>query len=142
MLAGKRQGPAYVLAGLLGAVTPFCSCSAVPLFIGLLEAAVPMGVTMTFLITSPMVNEVAVIMLTALVGWKITALYFSTGMVVGILGGITIDVLGMERFVENYVWKIGMGQAEETVVDNSLRGRVAYGCQQVREIVGRVCCMC
>jgi hypothetical protein len=63
-------------------------------------------------------------------------------MVVGILGGITIDVLGMERFVENYVWKIRMGQAEETVVDNSLRGRVAYGCQQVREIVGRVCCMC
>jgi len=138
MLAGKRQGPAYVLAGLLGAVTPFCSCSAVPLFIGLLEASVPMGVTMTFLITSPMVNEVAVIMLTALVGWKITALYFTTGMVVGILGGIAIDVLKMERFVEDYVWNIRMGQVVEAMVDRSLRGRVAYGCQQVREIIGRV----
>jgi uncharacterized membrane protein YraQ (UPF0718 family) len=138
MLAGKRQGPAYLLAGLLGAVTPFCSCSAVPLFIGLLEAAVPMGVTMTFLITSPMVNEVAVIMLIALVGWKITALYFATGMVVGILGGIAIDVLKMERFVEDYVWKIRMGQVAEAAVDSSLRGRLAYGCQQVREIIGRV----
>lgn len=138
MLAGKRQAPAYGLAGLLGAVTPFCSCSAVPLFIGLLEASVPVGVTMTFLITSPMVNEVAVVMLAALLGWKITALYFATGIGVGVLGGIAVDALGMERFVEDYVWKIRMGRVEEAAVDLSLRGRVAYGWQQVREIIGRV----
>ncbi len=138
VLAGKRQGPAYVLAALLGAVTPFCSCSAVPLFIGLLEASVPMGVTMTFLITSPMVNEVAVILLVALVGWKLTALYFFTGTFVGIAGGIAIDALGMERYVEDYVWKIRMGEVVETALDNSLRGRVIYGLEQVREIIGRV----
>ncbi len=138
MLAGRRKAPAYGLAGLLGAVTPFCSCSAVPLFIGLLEANVPMGVTMTFLITSPMVNEVAVVMLAALLGWKITALYFVTGITVGILGGLAIDALGMERFVEDYVWKIRMGQVVEVAVDHSLRGRIAYGWQQVREIIGRV----
>ncbi len=137
-LAGSRRGPAYLLAGLLGAVTPFCSCSAVPLFIGLLEASVPMGVTMTFLITSPMVNEVAVVMLAALLGWKITTLYFVTGMVVGIAGGLAIDALGMERFVEDYVWKIRMGEVAETAADLSLKGRAAYGVAQVREIVGRV----
>jgi len=138
MLAGRRRAPAYGLAGLLGAVTPFCSCSAVPLFIGLLEAGVPLGVTMTFLITSPMVNEVAVVMLAALLGWKITTLYFVTGLAVGIVGGLTTDALGMERFVEDYVWKIRMGQVAETEIDHSLRGRIAYGWQQVREIVGRV----
>jgi uncharacterized membrane protein YraQ (UPF0718 family) len=138
MLAGRRRGPAYGLAALLGAVTPFCSCSAVPLFIGLLEAGVPMGVTMTFLITSPMVNEVAVVMLASLLGWKITALYFVTGTVVGILGGLATDALGMERFVEDYVWKIRMGCVAEAATDTSLRGRVAYGLTQVREIIGRV----
>lgn len=138
MLAGKRKAPAYGLAGLLGAVTPFCSCSAVPLFIGLLEASVPMGVTMTFLITSPMVNEVAVVMLAALLGWKITILYFATGMAVGIFGGIVIDMLGMERFVEDYVWKIRMGEIQETDVDRSIRGRIVYAWRQVLEIIGRV----
>ncbi|OIQ88878.1 putative two-component membrane permease complex subunit [mine drainage metagenome] len=137
-LAGRRRGPAYGLAGLLGAVTPFCSCSAVPLFIGLLEAGVPMGVTMTFLITSPMVNEVAVVMLLALLGWKLTALYFGTGMVVGIVGGLLIDALGLERYVEDYVWKIRMGQVAELAADLSLKGRMAYGWLQVREILGRV----
>jgi uncharacterized membrane protein YraQ (UPF0718 family) len=97
-----------------------------------------MGVTMTFLITSPMVNEVAVVMLAALLGWKITALYFATGLVVGICGGVLIDVLGMERFVEDYVWKIRMGEVVETAVDSSLRGRMTYSWQQVREIIGRV----
>lgn len=138
MLAGKRKGPAYLLAGLLGAVTPFCSCSAVPLFIGLLEASVPMGVTMTFLITSPMVNEVAVVMLLAILGWKITLLYFATGMAVGIVGGLLVDRFGLERFVEDYVWKIRMGEVSAIAVDTSLRGRIAFGAAQVREIVGRV----
>ncbi|MDR3438416.1 permease [Telmatospirillum sp.] len=138
LLAGKRRGPAYLLAGLLGAVTPFCSCSAVPLFIGLLEASVPMGVTMTFLITSPMVNEVAVVMLLAILGWKITLLYFATGMIVGIVGGLLADRFGLERFVEDYVWKIRMGEAPAIEADTSLRGRIAFGLAQVREIVGRV----
>jgi len=77
-------------------------------------------------------------MLAALLGWKITALYFVTGITVGILGGLAIDALGMERFVEDYVWKIRMGQVVEVAVDHSLRGRIAYGWQQVREIIGRV----
>lgn len=138
LLAGKRQGPAYMLAGLLGAITPFCSCSAVPLFIGLLEASVPMGVTMTFLITSPMVNEVAVVMLTAILGWKIALLYFATGMTVGIAGGLLTDRFGLERFVEDYVWKIRMGEIAVIEADTSLHGRIAFGVRQVRDIVGRV----
>jgi uncharacterized protein len=138
ILAGHRRGPAYILAGLLGAVTPFCSCSAVPLFIGLLEAGVPLGVTMTFLATSPMINEVAVVMLLALLGWKITALYFVTGMVVGALGGIAADRAGLERYVEDYVWKIRLGDMADQEMDTTLRGRAAYGWSQVREIIGRV----
>lgn len=138
LLAGQRQGTAYLLAGLLGAVTPFCSCSAVPLFIGLLEAGVPVGVTMTFLATSPMINEVAVVMLLALLGWKITALYFVSGMVVGVLGGILADRAGLERYVEDYVWKIRLGEGVELTAETGLRARAAYGWAQVKEIVGRV----
>jgi hypothetical protein len=138
LLAGKRRGPAYLLAGLLGAVTPFCSCSAVPLFIGLLEASVPMGVTMTFLITSPMINEVAVVMLMAILGWKLTLLYFATGMVVGVTGGVLADLFGLERLVEDYVWKIRMGELAVAPIETGFAARIAYAWGQVREILGRV----
>lgn len=138
MIEGKSRGLAYGLASLLGAVTPFCSCSSVPLFIGFLEGGIPLGVTMAFLITSPLVNEVAVVILGAVMGWKMTTLYVVTGMAVGILGGMLIDRFRMERYVEEYVWKIRVGALAQVEADTSLRGRVRYAWGEVRDIVGRI----
>lgn len=138
MIEGKSRGAAYGLASLLGAVTPFCSCSSVPLFIGFLEGGIPLGVTMAFLITSPLVNEVAVVILGAVMGWKMTTIYVVTGMAVGILGGMLIDRFRMERYVEEYVWKIRMGALAQVQADTSLRGRVRYAWGEVRDIVGRI----
>ncbi len=137
-MEGRSHGAGYVLAVILGAVTPFCSCSSVPLFIGFLEGGIPVGVTMAFLITSPLVNEVAVAILGSIMGWKMTAIYVATGMAVGVLGGLLIDRFHMERHVEDYVWKIRMGVAAGQDIDNSLRGRVDYAWGEVREIVGRI----
>lgn len=110
---GKARGLlGNIMAALLGIVTPFCSCSAVPVFIGFLEAGVPLGVTFSFLISSPMVNEVALIMLWGLFGWKIALLYIATGVAVAIIGGFVIGALKMERYVEEYVYKIKMNDIE------------------------------
>lgn len=137
-IEGKSRGVGYILAALLGAITPFCSCSSVPLFIGFLEAGIPVGVTMAFLITSPLVNEVAVVILGSVMGWKLTGIYVATGMAVGILGGFLIDRLRLERFVEDYVWKIRMGALAEVETDHSLGGRIRYAWQQAVEMVQRV----
>ncbi|HEY0837721.1 MAG TPA: permease, partial [Azospirillum sp.] len=137
-MEGKSRGVGYVLAVVLGAVTPFCSCSSVPLFIGFLEGGIPVGVTMAFLITSPLVNEVAVVILASIVGWKLTAVYVAAGMGIGLIGGVLIDRLHMERYVEEYVWKIRMGALAQTAVDTSPAGRVRYAWGEVRDIVGRI----
>lgn len=137
-MEGKSRGIGYLLAVILGAVTPFCSCSSVPLFIGFLEGGIPLGVTMAFLITSPLVNEVAIVILGSIMGWKLTAIYVATGMSVGMLGGVLIDRLHMERHVEDYVWKIRMGAMAQGDVDGSLKGRVRYAWGEVRDIVGRI----
>jgi len=113
LLAHKRKFVGNILAALLGIVTPFCSCSAVPLFIGFVEAGVPLGVTFSFLISSPMVNEVAIVLLWGLFGWKVTAIYIGTGLLVAILGGIVIGSLNLEKWVEEYVYKIRMGEGQE-----------------------------
>jgi len=125
-----------VLAAALGTVTPFCSCSAVPLFIGFVESGVPLGVTFSFLIASPMVNEVALILLFGMFGWKIAALYLAAGLVVAIVGGIVIGKLGLEHLVEEYVYTIKVGEAE--IVEPSWSDRFAYARGYVREIVGKV----
>lgn len=137
-IGGKSKGLGYGLAVILGAVTPFCSCSSVPLFIGFLEGGIPLGVTMAFLITSPLVNEVAVVILGSIMGWKMTAVYVATGMAVGAVGGVLIDHLGMERHVEDYVWKIRLGALTQTEADTSLQGRARYAWGEVRDIVGRI----
>lgn len=138
LIEGQPRAIAYGLAVLLGAVTPFCSCSSVPLFIGFLEGGIPVGVTMAFLITSPLVNEMAVVLLISLMGWTVTAVYVAAGMGVGLLGGFLIDRLRMQRHVEDYVWTIRMGAPAEIEQDRSWRGRVRYAWDQVREIVGRI----
>ena len=117
MLSHKRVYVGNVLAAFLGIVTPFCSCSAVPLFIGFVESGVPLGVTFSFLISSPMVNEVALIMLWGLFGWKIALIYIGTGLLVAIVAGIIIGKLKMERYVQDYVWEMQVGNGEITVMN-------------------------
>lgn len=124
MLSHKREYVGNVLAALLGIVTPFCSCSAVPLFIGFVESGVPLGVTFSFLISSPMVNEVALIMLWGLFGWKIALIYVGTGLLVAIVAGIIIGKLKMEKYVQDYVWEMQVGNAE--IVPLNFREKLDY----------------
>lgn len=105
-LSGKRTLSGNILAAITGIVTPFCSCSAVPLFIGFLEAGIPLGVTFSYLIAAPMVNEVAVVLLWGLFGFKITLLYISFGVLLAIAAGYAIGLLRLERWVEPFVWKL------------------------------------
>ncbi len=136
-----RNRPDWQARGLavtLGAVTPFCSCSSVPLFIGFIEAGIPLGVTFSFLIASPMINEVAAVILVGILGWKLALLYIAAGLAVAWIGGIVMQWLRPERWVEGYVWKIHMGQIASPAADTSLRGRHAYAIGEVREIVGRI----
>ncbi len=124
ILTHKKEIIGNILAALLGIVTPFCSCSAVPLFIGFVEAGVPLGVTFSFLISSPMVNEVALIMLWGLFGWKIAMIYAGAGVVLAILSGIVIGKLRMEKYVQNYVWEMQVGEME--VTETGFRDKLVY----------------
>lgn len=138
-LAGKPLGLGNVMAAGLGIVTPFCSCSAVPLFIGFLSAGVPLGVTFSFLISAPMVNEVALALLFGLFGWKVAALYLGLGLAVAIVAGLVIGRLGMEHHLEDWVRKIQMGATPD--LGNGKPGwreRLGHGVAHVKEIVGRV----
>jgi len=137
-LEGKPKGITYFLAVALGAVTPFCSCSSVPLFIGFVEGGIPVGATMAFLIASPMINEVAIVILGSVIGWELTAIYVGTGLLVGMFGGWATDFFKMERYVEDYVWKIRTGQIVGPTYDNSLSGRITFAWGEVKEIVGRI----
>jgi uncharacterized membrane protein YraQ (UPF0718 family) len=126
------------MAVSLGAMTPFCSCSSVPLFIGFVEAGIPLGVTFSFLIASPMINEVAVVILVGILGWKLAALYVLAGLIVAWFGGIVMQWFKPERWVEEYVWKIQMGQVAMLEKDASFIGRHRYAVSEVKEIVGRI----
>ncbi len=137
-LRGRSKTLARILAILLGAVTPFCSCSSVPLFIGFVEAGIPLGVTFSFLIASPMINEVAVVMLIGIVGWQLTALYVFSGLTVAYVGGVVMERFHPERWVEPYVWKIQMGKIAQLQIDNSWRGRHQFAWHEVKDIVGRI----
>lgn len=136
-----RNRPDWQARGMavtLGAVTPFCSCSSVPLFIGFVEAGIPLGVTFSFLIASPMINEVAAVILFGILGWKLAALYVAAGLLVAWLGGIVMQWFKPERWVEEYVWKIQMGEVAMPEHDTSMMGRHRYAVAEVKEIVGRI----
>lgn len=137
VLAGKRESVGNVLAALLGVVTPFCSCSAVPLFIGFVAGGVPLGVTFSFLISAPMVNEVALVLLYGLMGWKVATLYFVTGILIAIIAGWIIGRLGMEKHVEGWV-KLASAENNGPQSDMSVEGRVLFGIDSVKDIVGKV----
>ena len=137
ILSKFPEGVGNILAALLGIATPFCSCSAVPLFIGFLTAGVPLGVTFSFLISAPMVNEVALALLFGLFGWKVAALYLATGLTVAMLGGWVIGKLRMESGVEDWVMKV-RSSAEVPDSDPTWVDRLRAGLEAVREIVGKV----
>ncbi len=137
LLGGKREGVGNVLAAALGIVTPFCSCSAVPLFIGFVESGIPLGVTSSFLVAAPTINEVAIVMLLGLFGWRVAALYIASGLLIAIIAGFIIGQLHMERYVEDFVWEIqgaGNGLQEKLTWPN----RIERSWQSVKDIVSKV----
>ena len=136
-LEGKPLFVGNVMAALLGVVTPFCSCSAVPLFLGFVEAGIPLGVTLSFLIAAPMINEIALVLLFGLFGWKTALLYASTGLGIAILAGWIIGKLKLERFVEDWVYDIKMGSSAEEG-NPSWNERISGGRAAVQEIVAKV----
>jgi len=138
ILAGRRESVGNVLAALLGVVTPFCSCSAVPLFIGFVEVGIPLGVTLSFLISAPMVNEVALVLLFGLFGWKVAALYLGTGLVIAIVSGLVLGRMKLERHVEPWVLESMGAKADFQAERVGFEGRVGKGVEAVREIVGKV----
>ncbi len=137
LLGGKREGVGNVFAAMLGIVTPFCSCSAVPLFIGFVEAGIPLGVTFSFLIAAPTINEVAIILLFGLFGWKVAGLYVASGLTVAIVAGFIMGRLKMERHVEDFVWKV---HRKVNVTEEKLTwsDRIERAWGSVKEIVGKV----
>jgi len=136
-LEGKSLLTGNVLASVLGIVTPFCSCSAIPLFLGFIESGIPLGVTFSFLISAPMINEVAVVLLFGLFGWKTAFIYIATGLVIAITAGWIIGRLHLETWVEDWVYKMkAVEQPEEEQFTFAIR--VKRGFEAVREIVGKV----
>jgi len=135
---GRPDWQARGMAVTLGTVTPFCSCSSVPLFIGFVEAGIPLGVTFSFLIASPMINEVAVVVLIGILGLEMTLLYVAAGLLVAWFGGLAMQASRPEKWVEDYVWKIQMGQVALPQQDLTLKGRHRFAVSEVREIVGRI----
>jgi hypothetical protein len=138
LLAGKREGIGNISAALLGIVTPFCSCSAVPLFIGFVSAGVPLGVTFSFLISAPMVNEVALGLLFGLVGWKIALTYLGFGLAVAIVSGWVIGRLHLEHWLEQWVREIRSAAADLPPENLSVVDRIKAGIDAVKDIVGKV----
>ncbi|MCV6587452.1 MAG: permease [Marinobacterium sp.] len=147
-LAGRHRGFGYLMGSGFGAITPFCSCSSIPVFLGFTSAGIPVGITMSFLLTSPLINEVAVLLLLSLLGWKFTLLYVLIGMTIGMIGGLVLDALKAERWLQDFAARaLEQGQARATDSDNSadnhqpvmnLQQRHQFARDETLEIFGRV----
>lgn len=138
ILGGKSEFVGNILASLLGIITPFCSCSAIPLFLGFVETGVPLGVTFSFLIAAPMINEVAVVLLLGMFGWKVMLIYIFTGLVIAILAGWIIGKLKLEKWVQEWVYKIHAEHQDLVKEKMTFAKRIGYGYASVRDIVGKV----
>lgn len=138
ILGGKKLFTGNVLASLLGIVTPFCSCSAIPLFLGFVESGVPLGVTFSFLIAAPMINEVALVLLFGLFGWKTALLYMSTGLLIAIISGYIIGILKLEKYVEPWVYQVKAGHTQMKEGELPFAQRITTGIEAVKEIVSKV----
>jgi len=138
ILGGKNLFTGNILASLLGIVTPFCSCSAIPLFLGFVESGIPLGVTFSFLIAAPMINEVALVLLFGLFGWKTALLYVSTGLVIAMASGYVIGILRLEKYVEPWVFEIKAAHNETDSEQKAFPERITAGIDAVKEIVSKV----
>jgi len=138
MLEGKSLFSGNVMAALLGIVTPFCSCSAIPLFLGFVEAGVPLGVTFSFLIAAPMINEVAVVMLLGLFGWRVMLIYIVTGLFVAILSGWIIGRLKLEKYVADWVFQVKTNHENDESETIRFSQRIRNGFDSVNDIVGKI----
>jgi len=136
ILSHKRELYGNIVAALLGIVTPFCSCSAVPVFIGFIESGVPLGITFSFLISSPMVNEIALVMLWGLLGWKVAAIYILSGVTIAIIAGYLIGKAKLEHLVEEYVYQMKVGETE--LVEQTFADRIRYAQDYTKEILKKV----
>ena len=136
----RGEGIGNVMAAVFGAITPFCSCSSVPLFIGFVQAGIPLGITFSFLITSPIMNEVAFVMLLGLFGWKVALLYPASGIVIGVASGLALGRLKLERYVEPFVYEIRAKHVQPGAVQRKLSWLERFGqaADSTREIVGKV----
>jgi uncharacterized protein len=137
-LEGKKTFTGNVMAATLGIVTPFCSCSAIPLFLGFVEAGIPLGVTFSFLISSPMINEVAVVLLYGMFGWKVALIYVGTGLVIAIIAGWIIGLLKLEKWVEPWVYETHLGNNSEDERIITFGDRISLGYDAIKDIVGKV----
>lgn len=137
-LEGKSLFSGNVMASMLGIVTPFCSCSAIPLFLGFVEAGIPLGVTFSFLIAAPMINEVALVLLIGLFGWKVAVIYVITGLTIAIFAGFILEKLNLTRYVADWVYKTHAKQNLEQEEALTFSQRISAGGQVVREIVGKI----
>jgi uncharacterized membrane protein YraQ (UPF0718 family) len=137
-LEGKKTFTGNVMAATLGIVTPFCSCSAIPLFLGFVESGVPLGVTFSFLIAAPMINEVAIILLYGMFGWQVAAIYVGTGLAIAILAGWIIGLLKLEKWVEPWVYQTHMADSGSEEEKLTFVKRINFGYEAVKEIIGKV----
>lgn len=144
-LTGKRKCLGYFLGSLFGSVTPFCSCSSIPLFLGFTTARIPFGITMAFLITSPLINEIAVVLLWGLLGWKFTIIYVALGMAAGVIGGFFMDAIRAERWLQPYFLELAKMSAQEIAINRkmksdsfTLRKRHEFAWAETRSIFKRV----
>lgn len=137
-LEGKSLFTGNVMAAVLGIVTPFCSCSAIPLFLGFVEAGIPIGVTFSFLIAAPMINEIALVLLIGLFGWKVALIYVFTGLSVAIVAGFVIEKLKLQQYVAEWVYKISAQQQEIVIDSPTFNQRIDSAFQSLKEIVGKI----
>lgn len=138
LLEGKSLFTGNIMAAVLGIVTPFCSCSAIPLFLGFVEAGIPIGVTFSFLIAAPLVNEVALVLLIGLFGWKVALIYVTTGLLIAIIAGWIIGKLKLEHYVEEWVFQVKTNQDESEDNRVPFSQRIKTGFETVKEILGKI----
>jgi uncharacterized protein len=138
LVAARHVAVGFLLAAAFGAITPFCSCSSVPLFIGFVAAGVPLGITLTFLITSPLINEVGVVMLAGMVGWQTAALYVVTGMTMAIAAGVLLSRFDLDRWIEPFVHEVVVPVTAATGGEPTLRDRVEAAREETRDLVRTV----